>query len=1098
MQYITTVLTAPAETLLLYQTALIFLFTFPTLKINLAMDFKTPNGKYRFANILGVGFLAVSLIAVTLTLSDSIKRQLLKSLAVSVEPPTTVYNIPTPSKLPTPTPLRTPTPIPSRTPTPAPIKSPTPTPPTIGGGGGVQFMPIITPSNPQATPVAPCFRACTLDQITLLGQTPGRTGYMYANGNIAGFYKAADGKYYPVNVSANGPTTADLKNLANTINAQRAATSDPNALKTLISLNPTVAKQTQADLTKQCQVEKPPNINCSTSNGLVDYLTYENNMAQTLLLNIKDGKSGGVSPYTDLQLAMDLARLSLYQSRNIISLNDYMNAVSQAQSYLNSTAQNTKPVQSPIDPSKVVQVTGGGKAPPTSTPIDLSKVTQVTGGGTAPKPTPTSTPIDRSKVTQVTGGGTAPIATPIDLSKIIQVTGSTPIKTPIPTPSFVQRVNNAIAQALQSVGLGPTPTPRSTTIPDVRKGISYNPTNNTTTESTTTYLNSSDGLITSTTETTKNATTGQVIDSSSRQTKITQTTYRQDAGGISRIDTIVTTDLNTGKVTGTKTTSTQITNTNSAATTNKLGGITGSAGGIAQSPTQKVSNSIGNIIINAITGLEQITLSNLPQSINNIINLASKPTAPNQTTSSLFGSLISFFNIANSTGTKGTVGNTTGTTESTSKFGNILNNIVNKAPDLSLNQSTSLNNNASAYTLNLESSSVNLNSLPPDFVFKNSFTLNFNSQNGSVTLSFPYGNGQITVTDIKTIEQILGKMGGLSRFLPSLEFIKANNTSGQFISNPILTDPNNITARLVVNLNTSSQFDLAQAISSTLKYGPYGSGKSSELLVAYYNTFYVGKTGTPGNYISAGPVGNSVANSDNTFKDATDDLSYSLAQYLTDPDSLKKRDPERYAFINAVYLGYNPIDIQIANTSGTINPNDLSTNKIIKNYDSQLNQQSQSISNNTWSDIPPDVANNNSRYQSAAENASAKYGVPVGIIVGVMENETGAYANRDTIVSTDGYKSVGVMQVRPGTNRYTPQQLKQADVNIDVGTSILKQIYEDPTLGNGNWRDTIALYNAGDWNTLLNKPIISTGGYTYADSVLIDAGINPSDVTVKP
>lgn len=103
----------------------------------------------------------------------------------------------------------------------------------------------------------------------------------------------------------------------------------------------------------------------------------------------------------------------------------------------------------------------------------------------------------------------------------------------------------------------------------------------------------------------------------------------------------------------------------------------------------------------------------------------------------------------------------------------------------------------------------------------------------------------------------------------------------------------------------------------------------------------------------------------------------------------------------------------------------------------------------------------------------------------------GAYDNRATIISQDGYGSVGLMQVIPGENRGTTQQLQDPAFNIEAGTKLLNLIYQDPSLGNGNWRDTIALYNTGSWEKLFGE-IPETAGYSYADRVLIDGGIDPS------
>lgn len=219
-----------------------------------------------------------------------------------------------------------------------------------------------------------------------------------------------------------------------------------------------------------------------------------------------------------------------------------------------------------------------------------------------------------------------------------------------------------------------------------------------------------------------------------------------------------------------------------------------------------------------------------------------------------------------------------------------------------------------------------------------------------------------------------------------------------------------------------------------------------------------------------------------------------FAQYLTDPETLKKQYPADYAFFDAVSKGYNPLDIQFVDNNGKpIDENLYGTTAIIKDYSADLAKQNAEIGSKTWNDVSPQVQAQNQGYRGIVEQMSTKYNVPVGIIVGVMQNESGAESDREKNISNDGYGSVGLMQVIPGGG-YSAEILMNPSKNIEAGTSLLRAIYDDPSLGNGNWRDTIALYNTGDWFTLLNKPIISTGGYAYADSVLTDAGINPADL----
>ncbi len=558
------------------------------------MPSENPKIKVDLLNALGVGFLILSLVAVAATISNPLKTQLLSLLAVPIEPPITGYKTPTP-------------PIPTRTPSP----SPSSTPKSVGAGG--VFSPVqVTPLSPgPITPVTPCFGGCSAADITLPGQIPGRPGYVYQNGNIAGFYEypKGSGKYYPVNPSAKGPTTADLNNLANTINARNAATYNPTAYNDLLKLNPTVAKTVTQTLMDQCKTDKPAGIDCTTTAGLTLFIVSEQNTASKLIQKV-GSQSGG---YTSLQRNIDLAQLQVYLNRGIITQDAYdlaAKAATAAKSAETGPTGNTggrtvatKPTATPLSIGSIAQITGSGPTTHPSgsispTPFNfvefVSNLINQASGGVQETihlgATPTPKIVDRSQIVNVTDSGTAPTPTPIDRSKIVQITDSG--KAPTPTSSFVQRVNNAIAQALQSVGPGPTPTPRSATTPDVRKGISYNPATNTTTESTTTYQNTSDGLITSTIEVTKDTTTGRVTSTSSQQTKITKTTYEQNAGGIVRHDTIATTDLATGKVVDTKTTTTQITNTSPVTDNNQRPAAT-------LSPFQNLINNIfGSIVSN--------------------------------------------------------------------------------------------------------------------------------------------------------------------------------------------------------------------------------------------------------------------------------------------------------------------------------------------------------------------------------------------------------------------------------------------------------------------------------------------------------------------
>jgi hypothetical protein len=566
------------------------------------MHTKIPHKNLKLVNGLSVGFLVMSLAAVTITVSDPVRRQLLSIFAeTNVTPPTTTYGTTRPSA--------------------TPLRSPTPTP-----RGSI--APIPTPANNgTVTLVSPCYRACTIEDIMLPGQTPGRIGYIYTNGNVAGFYQAPNGLYYPVAESGGGPTQNDIDGLAQTINAQRTASFNPDSYLALTQINPTVAQATTQQLTNQCQADRPPStINCTTQQGIYQYLTYQHTQAQRIMNELNSTRPGVDST---LQIMINLAQLQVYMSRNIISRDTYLQMAQHAANLVNlANAQRVTPTPSPR-PTPTSGSTIGSRNPtlnpstsPRSTASPFSGVTGSVGARTpvpsgitgiratlqpgtlatirptlpgltgavgsrtvSPRPTLTGTAATVRPgilgtprptlpgLTGVSGGRTvSPRPTSAGVVSTLQpgLLGSrTPSPGPLshirtgsggtePTPfNFVDYVNNAIREAGRTIGLGPSPTPatRQATTPDTRVGISQNG------QTTTTYVNTDNGLITTTTQIVKDPTTGRVTDTNITQTRITQTTYEETAAGLVRNDTVITTDLTTGRVIDTQTNSTLLTST---------------------------------------------------------------------------------------------------------------------------------------------------------------------------------------------------------------------------------------------------------------------------------------------------------------------------------------------------------------------------------------------------------------------------------------------------------------------------------------------------------------------------------------------------------
>lgn len=308
---------------------------------------------------------------------------------------------------------------------------------------------------------------------------------------------------------------------------------------------------------------------------------------------------------------------------------------------------------------------------------------------------------------------------------------------------------------------------------------------------------------------------------------------------------------------------------------------------------------------------------------------------------------------------------------------------------------------------------------------------------------------------------------------------------------------------LTIDSSKNSAAEIATAIGATLKFGNNNHGQYwyNDLQWAYYYTFFSGKGGSPGNYTAYDPktmLPDQTPITGNSMTLAQDDMATSIARYLTDPATFKAQDPARYAFIDAVYKGYNPTDIQLVNNGQIVDTSKLDSTAIIQNIPTISATQQDTLMKMGWNNIPADIAANNAgpndSWKNAVIAASQKYNVPISVIVGVMQIESGGQNGRLTLKGSSG--EIGLMQITPDKTSFSKSELMTAQGNISAGAQFLRTLYDDPTLGNGNWRDTLALYNGGryGWDGLINKPSLSQGAFNYADTVLKDGGVSTDQV----
>ena len=372
----------------------------------------------------------------------------------------------------------------------------------------------------------------------------------------------------------------------------------------------------------------------------------------------------------------------------------------------------------------------------------------------------------------------------------------------------------------------------------------------------------------------------------------------------------------------------------------------------------------------------------------------------------------------------------------------------------------------------------------------------------SINIVFPNTGIPYSVSDIKTFVQLIQNLGGLGKYFPnSITFVEEPDSK---MSHPYIMDapctatggPCNVS--LTIDSSENSPADIATALAATLKYGGgnnYGQYWYNTLQWDYYYTFYAGRGGAPGDYSLYDPKTVFPDQTDTAGKSmttASNDLANMISLYLTDPNALKSQDPARYAFIDAVYKGYDPETIQLVGTTGTFDPNTVDTTSLIQNNQDSEKAQLDYLNSITWDKI--DWSNYSTNYsldqfKNIIQTDSNESGVPVSIIVAVIERESSGDPNHITPM-TGGGQAVGLMQIQGGSS--------DPSKNISQGVDLLKAIYNDPTLGNGNWRDSVALYYGGDWNTLLtgelNKKVLNPTPFGYVDDLLTKAGIDPNQL----
>jgi hypothetical protein len=117
------------------------------------------------------------------------------------------------------------------------------------------------------------------------------------------------------------------------------------------------------------------------------------------------------------------------------------------------------------------------------------------------------------------------------------------------------------------------------------------------------------------------------------------------------------------------------------------------------------------------------------------------------------------------------------------------------------------------------------------------------------------------------------------------------------------------------------------------------------------------------------------------------------------------------------------------------------------------------------------------RWRPIVEKVVAEYPeLEPEIVLSIIAQES---SGRPAVISTDGYGSIGLMQISPKPWRGTVTELSDPETNIRMGTAMLVQILSQ---AGGDMRTALAAYNCG-WKVLTTS-CGSHGGYNYADRIL--------------
>ena len=367
--------------------------------------------------------------------------------------------------------------------------------------------------------------------------------------------------------------------------------------------------------------------------------------------------------------------------------------------------------------------------------------------------------------------------------------------------------------------------------------------------------------------------------------------------------------------------------------------------------------------------------------------------------------------------------------------------------------------------------------------------LTYNLSSGeNVSFNFVDYEGSFSSANVSDVDKIIKGYSWLTDRLPkNIRFVKVSSSSKPYT---IADHGDYLQINIAAATEQEESMIIAQALVDATFYNAPNSTGQNDVQTAFYNLFYLGKAGTPGSYFQSDPNQDFAENSarknndENQIKGSNAEFALSFAQFLNQPETFAKDFPYRANFFKLLSQGVEPTSIVYVTSDGVL---PAESPMIVKIKDSL------GLENMTFDQLPADIQAINLEYRGAAEAAAIETGVPVVVLVGVMQWETGDYGDsRATWVSDAG--TIGLMQITPGDGphalpgRPNSAELKDPYFNVLTGARILKSIYDDPVLGNHNWKDTLALYNVGSFKNLFSDNVSSQGGFVYADNILGSIG----------